>query len=52
MTKDDFINRIKDLETPISRNGKSTYTRYVDKIGNQVIIDSELNENGLYVAVI
>jgi hypothetical protein len=50
--ENDFNREIANLHEPIYGNGKTTHTKRVTQIGNYMVIDSELNGDCLYAAVI
>ena len=50
--ENDFTREIANLDEPIYGNGKTTDTKCVAQIGNYMVIDSELNGDCLYAAVI
>ena len=52
ITEEDFTNEVDNLDKPISGNGKTTNTKCVAQIGNYMVIDSELDGDCLYGAVI
>jgi hypothetical protein len=52
ITEEDFTNEVDNLDKPISGNGKTTNTKCVAQIGNYMVIDSELDGDRLYGAVI
>ena len=50
--ENDFTREIANLDKPIYGNVKTTDTKCVAQIGNYMVIDSELNGDCLYAAVI
>jgi hypothetical protein len=52
ITEDDYNREIANLYEPIYGSGKTTDTKCVAQIGNHMVIDSELNGDCLYAAVI
>jgi len=52
ITEDDCNREIANLDEPIYGSGKTTDTKCVAQIGNYMVIDSELNGDCLYAAVI
>ena len=52
ITEDDYTNAVGNLEKPIFGNGKTTNTKCVAQIGPYMVIDSELDGDCLYGAVI
>jgi hypothetical protein len=52
ITDDDYNREIANLDEPIYGSGKTTNTKCVAQIGNYMVIDSELNGDCLYAAVI
>jgi hypothetical protein len=52
ITVDDYNREIANLDEPIYGSGKTTDTQCVAQIGNYMVIDSGLNGDCLYAAVI
>ncbi len=52
ITEDDCNREIANLDEPIYGSGKTADTKCVARIGNHMVIDSELNGDCLYAAVI
>ena len=50
--ENDFTREIDNLDEPIYGNGKTIDTKCVAQVGNYMVIDSELNGDCLYAAVI